>query len=197
MPVGFLLALVTGAHGAPSPAPLVFVSGKAITFRSPHGAFICPLPKDWVGSDHGTTLFLERPKSCSVQGYPSSERNYRGSPANRRIEVFYWYWMGEDEPPTRCQQRGTMVLMGRKRPLCKIRESGALKFWSQARYQADTDAAISISLVTRPSTMAQDLRMFRNWAATVKPCRVRWSDSNGKHGAYGQAPDCPKAGVFF
>jgi hypothetical protein len=192
-----VLALAAAAASIPVSAPPVFVGGKAVTFRSPKGALICRLSKDWIGSDHGTTLFLERPKRCNRQGFPSSERSYRGSPAIRRIEVFCAYWMGDDEPHFACHKRGTMLLMGKARPLCASVAPKSITLWSQARYTADAEAAITISLVTRRSTMAKDLRLFQRWAATVRPCRVQWTDTDGKNGAYGPAPNCPKRGVFF
>jgi hypothetical protein len=192
-----LLALAAAGLCPPTAAPPVFASGKSITFRSPAGAWICPLPKDWIGSDHGTTLFLERPRSCERQGYPSSERNYYGSPATCRIEVFYWYWMGEDEPAYRCHRSGTLTFMGKARSLCLIRHRGMVTFWSQARYFADIDAAISISLVTHPARMSADLKLFRQWARGVRACRIHDKDAKGKSIAYGPAPDCPKEGVFF
>lgn len=195
--MSLFFALAAAVLDAAVGAPPVFVSEKAVTFRSPHGVFICPLPKDWVGSDHGTTLFIERPKSCSPQGYPSSGRNFRGGAATRRIEVYYGYWMGEDEPHYVCHRRGNLMFMGKNRPLCRSMNHGVVTLWSQGRYEADTEAEISVSIVTRQSTMANDLKLFRSWAATVRPCRVHWSDSDGKRGAYGPPPDCPKGGEFF
>jgi hypothetical protein len=90
-----------------------------------------------------------------------------------------------------------MLWMGKRRPLCLIRERGALKLWSQARFFADTESAISISLVTRPSAMAADLKLFRQWSRTVRACRIHDKDAQGKPYAYGPAPDCPRQGVFF
>jgi hypothetical protein len=194
--VDVLLALAAGLS-SPTLAPPVFISGKAVTFRSPPKTFICPLPKDWIGSDHGTTLFLQRPRSCARQGYPSSERNYRGSLGLHRIEMFYWYWMGEDEPPHKCHQIGTLAWMGKERPLCLTRVRGALEFWSQARFFADTDSAISIRLVTSSPSIAADLKTFRSWSTTVRACRIHAKNANGKPFTYGPTPDCPSNGVFF
>ena len=47
-----------------------------MTFKAPASAFFCPLSPDWVGSDHGTTVFLARPKACYGAGYPSSSRGF-------------------------------------------------------------------------------------------------------------------------
>jgi hypothetical protein len=52
-------------------------------------------------------------------------------------------------------------------------------------------------LVTRPSTMASDLRLFRQWATMVRACRIHDVSVKGKPFSYGPAPDCPRQGVFF
>ena len=42
----------------------------------PLGPFYCPLPPDWIGSDHGTTLLLSRRAGC-------------GDSPSRSIELYY------------------------------------------------------------------------------------------------------------
>ena len=72
-------------------APPVYVSPNYnLSFRSPPGAYYCPLPKGWVGSDHGTILFLQRPARCGGAGYPSSSRGFEPAGLSR-IDVYYGY----------------------------------------------------------------------------------------------------------
>jgi hypothetical protein len=194
-----LLALaVIAAAAPPIAAPAIFVSEKAVTFRSPPNTFICPLPRDWNGSDHGTIMFLDRPESCEGAGYPSNGRGWNGKRNARRIEVYYQYWMGQDEPTTpQCHKAGNVVLMKRWAPLCLTRDKHGIRVWARARYMADTDAWIEVALITKPSALDRDLPLFRHWITTVRSCRVEWQTDDGKHGAYGSGPDCPQDGKFF
>lgn len=194
-----LLVLAAATAIAATPAPPIFVSGKALTFRSPPGTTICPLPTDWVGSDHGTTLFLEPPKGCGGAGFPSSARHWDADGLIRHMAIFYAYWMGEDEPPPpKCEPVGKVELMGSQRQLCTSPVPGGVRLWATARYMADIDSSMEVSLTTRRETLPDDLRRFRAWTSSIHPCRVHWSNEfTGKTGTYGPAPDCPAKGIFF
>jgi hypothetical protein len=85
---------LAAALAVPVAAPPVFVGGDyALTFQTPRKTTICALPSDWVGSNHGTVIFLRPPKRCGGVGYPSSSRGF--SDDVPRIEVFYAYWLGD------------------------------------------------------------------------------------------------------
>src|SRR5687767_6170802 len=116
-PSGYAPAATDGSE--PQPAPRQYMTGMyGLTFAVPDGATYCPLPEDWIGSDHGTTIFLERPGACGGSGYPSSSRDFASDPA--RISLFYAYWMGEDEPPPPpCKGVGSISFLGEARPICE------------------------------------------------------------------------------
>src|SRR5271156_6676533 len=96
-PIAPILAAV--AVSAPTPAPSLYVTENyALTFRTPPHTTICALPDSWVGSDHGTVIFLAPPRSCGRPGFPSSSRGFRGNVP--RIEVYYAYRVEETPAPS-------------------------------------------------------------------------------------------------
>jgi hypothetical protein len=184
-----LLLAVTVALGKPVPAPLEYVTQNYdLRFRSPPHLTICPLPDDWVGSDHGTTLFLAPPEKCGGAGYPSSDRGF--TPDRPRIEVFYAFWDAEDAPPVHCHGVGWTKLLGRWRRICRTEDTGDVRMSVQAIYSAGGDAEVDVALVTTPNRLAADLQTFRKLAATIQTCTSTWSDQNGVH-KEGRGPMCP------
>lgn len=94
IPMSIALALAAVSLSTPIPTPPIFVAGDyALTFRAPPNTTTCPFPADWVGSNHGTVVFLRPPKGCGGVGYPSSSRSF--SENVPRIEVFHAYWIGD------------------------------------------------------------------------------------------------------
>jgi hypothetical protein len=66
------------AHPLPVPA-LYVTKNYGLMVRVPPRRTYCPLPADWVGSDHGTTVFLVPPADCAATaGYPSTARSWSG-----------------------------------------------------------------------------------------------------------------------
>ena len=184
--------------GGPKPAPPVFVSvNYALTFRSPPNAMICPLAPDWVGTDHGTTIFLAPPGDCGGAGFASSNRGFSNTPP--RIEVYYQYWLHDpNTPPPRCRRTvGSIKLIGKARPLCRAKDNGTLELSASAAYSADARAWVLVSLVTTPDRLKADTAALRNLAASVKPCRQTWSTTDGRSGVFGTGAACPADGVFF
>jgi len=193
------LAMVAVAYaGPPESAPPVFVSvSHALTFRAPSGTLICPLPKNWVGADHGTMLFLVSPGRCGEAGFPSGSRSFdRNTP---RIEVYYQYWL--DDPPTpppRCKHPvGSMSLFGKARPLCQSRKDGMIETSSTAGYMADSRTWVEVSLQTPPNRLKADIEVLKQVAASIQTCRETWSMNNGRSGAFGVGKPCPIEGKFF
>ncbi|MBI1685799.1 hypothetical protein [Caulobacter hibisci] len=194
-------ALLTGASPAPAPqpaqpAPAVFVSGvHGLTFRSPPGAGYCPLPDDWVGSDHGTDLLLNG-GLCTSPGYPSVGR-FVATKGVAAIMVYYGYdpTAGDDEPrrPPPCHKVAVARLMGADHPVCRERYEGRLYYSVEAKYRADTASEVSLQLVTTPQRLASDLEILRALAATVQACKSDWMVE--EHVGTGEA--CPKDGVYF
>jgi hypothetical protein len=192
------LMMAAAVTGAPQPAPPIFVSGNyALTFRSPADTTICPLAPDWVGSDHGTVIFLTPPHACGGAGYPSSSRGF--SPEAPRLEVYYQYWLDDpDTPPPPCRHVIGRVRFVRKlRPLCRIAQGGMLRISVSARYTADNPAWVEVAAVTTPLRLKTDLQALKALSASLRPCRASWSTSDGKSGTIGTGADCPADGKFF
>jgi hypothetical protein len=197
-----VLMLATAGASAPAPAPAQFVSfNYAITFASPKTASYCPLPADWVGSDHGTILFLEPPEACGNAGYASSGRSF--TPDAPRIEVYYGYaFPPEDgDPPKPCARHGTSRLFGADRPLCGLQTRGMSVFWVSATYEGNTKEA-AFTLVTTQARLPGDLARFRALTASARGCTASYVplDEGGKPlgpaEQNGCGPPCPP-GSFF
>lgn len=198
--------LLSNAPAAPArrpfPAPAQFLTGlHALTFHSPAGSTYCPLPSDWVGADHGTTLFLTPPARCGGAGFASSSRGWDGAAA--RIDVYYGYWMGEDisEPPP-CDRFGSIRLLGKDRPLCREKDK-AVTLSVSARFTGESDSEIALTLVTTPKRLIADLATFRAMAASVRTCSgVSHSydhkgRESGKPYRFGRGAPCPAAARHF
>ena len=198
-----LAALVLGTQplgaAAPKAAPLRFTTQLyALTMLSPANGSYCPLPPDWVGSDHGTIVFLERPRVCGGAGYPSSGRGFR--PANApRIEVYYAYWMEEDEPPPPpCHRVGDVRLFSRLHPICQAHDDGMITQTVQGRYRADIESQVILTLVTTPDRLGRDGAAFRRMVESIRTCKATWHDAGHKSKGFtiGTGQPCP-AGTFY
>jgi hypothetical protein len=193
-------ATATPPVNHPKLAPAQFTTDQyGLTFHVPNRATYCPLPKDWVGSDHGTVVFLERPTRCGGAGYPSSGRGFDPGDASR-FELFYAYWMGEDEPPDPpCHRVGRTLFMGKNRPICESREGGVITRTISARYFTDIEAKAYFSLVTRPQRLSTDMAAFRSAAASFRTCTAIWHDPQHKTKDFttGHGPLCPRDGRWF
>jgi hypothetical protein len=51
--------------------------------------------------------------------------------------------------------------------------------------------------VTTPQRLRAGQKAFRVVTSTLAPCRVTWSDSDGKSGSFGVGNPCPADGQFF
>ncbi len=164
--------VMAAALAGPLPAPPVYVTENyTLTFRPPAGVTYCPLPKGWVGSDHGTVLFLVPPERCGGAGYPSNGREF--SPNVPRIEVFYGYWDADDMTPPACPQPiGATVLMGQDRPLCRAKADGMETVSVRAEYSNDSPAAVTFTLATTPERFDKDLEILRDMVASARTCQA-------------------------
>jgi hypothetical protein len=184
---------------APRSAPPVFVSGVyALTFRTPKNTLICPLSPDWVGSDHGTVVFLSSPGSCAGAGYPSSSRGVAQDAP--RLEIYYQYWLDDPAtPPPACyhHKTGSVMFVGKRRRVCMSREGDKLRISVNGRYSAGQPAWVEVTLVTTARRLSGDIRALREVAASLRPCRSSWSDDKGRSGSYGTGKACPADGQFF
>jgi hypothetical protein len=200
-----LLLLGTSCDAARSPdrtdakpAPREYMSGMyGLTFAVPPGLTYCPLPEDWIGSDHGTTLYLEPPRSCGGAGYSSSSRRY--DPRDlARITLYYGYWMGDDAPPPQpCKRVGAIRFLGKARPVCETDEGGLIMRSVTARYMADNEAEAVLALVTRPGRDASDMADFAAVAASMRPCAATHHGRDGSQFTVGTGAPCPATAVWF
>ena len=196
-----LLALPLSAVGAvpPRPAPPVYATANyGLTFRSPPGTTYCPLPRNWIGSDHGTMLFLESPGDCGGGGYASSDRGFQHDAA--RIELFYVYAAEDDSPPLpRCPGR-QIRFVGSLRPICIHREGDGVRATVEARYDIGRHSSpgrVVLSLVSRPERLRAHLAAFRRLAANLHTCTALWPAANGSPShTVGVGPRCPQVGTF-
>ena len=199
--IWFLAAIAFNSEAAfakpgPLPAPARYATGNyGLTFPVPHGVTYCPLPRNWVGSDHGTTLFIERPRRCGGVGFPSSSRGFEPETVSR-ISVFYAYWLGDDEPPpSPCHHVGTVRFLGQARPICETHDRGRVVREVRGRYVADIEAEAVLTLVTRPGRLEHDMAAFRLVAQGMRACNGGWRDAKGV--ALGKGPACPKGVRWF
>ena len=189
--------LQTPKPSDPQQVPGEYVTGNyGLIFQPPQKSFFCPLPKDWVGSDHGTFLFLKRPTACYGAGYPSSSRGFE-PPTTARIEVYYGYAPEPDEEkPQACKVAGTAMLFGKKVSLCKREWQGMTAISASGRYTADAPAEFSATLVALPADQKAYMPMFLSFLASVHACDAGWTDSRtGKHMGF-RGARCPRTRWF-
>jgi hypothetical protein len=187
------LTSVAWANG-PLPTPSLYVTPNyGLTFNTPVGASYCPLPKSWVGSDHGTTLFLERPKECARGDY---EQEF-SPPSVPRIDIYYAYWMGDDEPkPPACDADGSTTLFGQRHAICFGQINGMVTEEIRALYTFDGPVQVVITLTTTPPRRKQDLATLRALTASMRSCKAGATNATGKHFVFGTGQPCP-AGSWF
>jgi hypothetical protein len=193
----FLALLLAAALAtSPKPAPPVFATGiYALTFRTPPGSTYCPLPEDWVGSDHGTTVFLLPPRRCRGAGYPSSARGF--TPNVPRIDVFYAY--AGDNDTTSCRHPiGTIRFVGQPHGLCRTTRGGRVQITVGAFYQSDLRAEVDVTLDTTKQRLDTDMRVFRSLARSLRPCTAKlWDEHGMQTGTIGTGEACPRGGEDF
>jgi hypothetical protein len=199
-----ILPVLFGASSVAAPlaspprlAPARYASDKyGLTFRVPARATYCPLPSEWTGSDHGTSVFLEAPRRCDGAGYPSSSRGFEPESV-ARIELYYAYWMGEDElPEGPCRRVGSILFLSVRHQVCEQRKSGFVVRRVKARYSADIEAKAVLTLVTRPERLKGDMKTFTTAAASLRTCKSIWHGSKGRF-TIGHGPLCPRSARWF
>ena len=200
MVIGFAMAAALAAGSSPLPTPSVFVSAQyGRTFRTPPSSSYCALPAVWVGSDHGTVIFLTPPKRCSGAGYPSSGRGFDGDVP--RIEVFYAYDIGDDDADEKaapCHEVGRAVFLGKLRRLCRSSSRRKVEVSVTAKYQADIAAQTSLTLVTSSARLKDDLRRFEALLKSARTCTATWHDDKGGPSVTtGSGAPCPAGARWF
>lgn len=194
-----------GATSAPDPlpAPRVYRSAdKNLTFPTPVASFYCPLPEGWVGSDHGTVVFLISPKRCGrAGGVPSSERGALNAP---NIQVYYGYDVLEEDqkqPRAPCETVGEARFLGGDRPLCIVRHgSGVVEVRAEASYMAegaeqDLKAEAAFTLVTDSGRLRTDLAVFKTLLEQTGTCNR--TDGVDEPSYPNDRPDCAPDALWF
>jgi hypothetical protein len=186
-----------------------------IAVRVPAGLYYCPIPEDWVGADHGRSLYLIPPTRCdSTAGYvlgPVSE-------PLPRIDLYYSYNVAEAEYPdgerpartaaelmrqdcARPRRLRDVTLLGQPALACEKRHDAEIDvvvstpYDLEPRAEGDSpDAQLSVTLVTTPARIASDRATFNAFVRNVYQCAAQW-DSGKKSfwvGAAPARPACPR-----
>ena len=175
MPIAAALLMLLGAARFPPPeraAPPVFASVTyGLTFRAPPGSYYCPLQRDWTGSDHGTVMFLGKPKACFGAGGVSSVRGFAPGKIPR-IEIDYEHALDPEDrgAPRKCTLAGHVMLFDRARNLCVVRLDGVPTYVVDADYDSDGAETLSVRLVTSDLRRDTDLATLRRFLAGVRAC---------------------------
>jgi hypothetical protein len=184
----FALAEVATATLAPRPAPPLYVThNEGLAIRIPRGLTYCPLPDDWVGTDHGVALYLTPPSGCGGAGFQSSDRDAKTeTPA---IGIYYEINSADFADRRPCRLPVAMRVFGRNLRACRRRDHGWITVEAWTDYSVDTDPHdLILTLRTTKTRYASDLARFRAFAEGVRACRPEW--------AAGRQPACPKTQWF-
>ena len=184
----FALAETATAPSKPLPAPPLYVThNQGLVIAVPRGLTYCPLPADWVGSDHGVELYLAPPHSCGGAGYPSSGRD--ATPRTPAFEVYYEFNTDDYVDRRRCIAPVRLTLFGRRASACRRPDGDWITVEARANYVVDKEAHdLVLTLRTTSPRYAADLLRFRSFAKGITACRPEW--------AGGRQPACPKAQWF-
>ena len=186
--------------------PLYVTENHGLVVHFPGGLTYCSLPADWVGSDHGTEVYLMPPSSCGAsKGFPSTAR-FPDSEVPM-ITLFYGYNVVEDldQPKaaaTGCASPSTpiaysLTLFGKPTVGCqnahdKLIEISVAGFYSDENPTTDMpDHQISLSLITTKERLADDLRILQGISNGIHVCRPSWAKKIKGH------KDCPQRVGWF
>lgn len=200
------------AVGQPQPVPRVYVTenhGLMATF--PPGLTYCPLPRDWVGSDHGTAVYLVPPTGCGASdAYASSSRAPESLVPT--IGLFYEYNVveishksGQFSPPRTpsealkiyCSEPHTrapsgITLLGVPAVGCLIEHGRSVEVSVVALYSVENetpgpaDHVLIVSLTTTRDRLSDDLRVLNEISQDISVCTPDWA-----RGTKGRSP-CPR-----
>ncbi len=190
----------------PQPAPRLYVtSNYGLMAKIPRGLMYCRLPDGWMGSDHGTVLFLEPPSGCiPSHSYPSSDR-----PTADFVPAIFFYYehnvadidRGKDEssPPRTsseyvrqsCERPYLKIpsglrLLGRPAVGCRHDDGDRVDITLAALYWSGNEGVI-VTLSTNRKRLSHDLPMLAKVASAISVCKPSWDKSRRV------APACPDA----
>lgn len=190
----------------PQPAPRLYVTNNyGLIAKIPAGLTYCRLPEGWVGSDHGTVLFLEPPSSCiPSHSYPSSDR-----PTPEFVPAIYLYYEhnvadvdrghGDSSPPRTsaeyadqsCEKPYRKIppgftLLGRSATGCRHNAGDRVEIALLALYWSGSEGVI-VTLSTTRERLSRDLPMLRKVTSAISVCKPAWDKSTRP------VPACPGA----
>jgi hypothetical protein len=181
----------------PKPAPPIYVThNHGIRADIPAGLTYCPLPSDWMGSDHGTTLYLVPPRRCGrTTAYPSTNR--RVSNPVPSIDLYYGFNVAEinrrdahSSPPRTsaeyvnawCEKPSQAIpvgltLLGAPALGCRhdqgsnvVIELMAVYSWQNSESDVRPERELVVTLSTTKERIEKDLRTFGLFAAGIRLC---------------------------
>lgn len=145
----------------------------ALAFPPVRGTWTCPIPPDWVGSDHGTILFLTPPARCYGIGFPSIARGFEPG-TTPRIEVYYDRTFIDDgiRPLTAksCRRIATARLFGSERPVCAMKAKVGLRTVRIASLYHQNEYEVELTLVTTAARYRRDFATLQRLAAAIGTC---------------------------
>jgi hypothetical protein len=161
----------------------------------PPGLTYCPLPRDWIGSDHGTEVYLVPPAACGLStAYQSSDRFLESRVPT--IGLFYAFNVTEIEhksglysPPRTsrevlaiyCTEPHTRApdgihLLGVPAAGCLIEHGRSVEVRVAGVYSAAgatgelPDHVLIVSLTTTKGRLGKDLGVFKMVAGGIHVC---------------------------
>jgi hypothetical protein len=180
----------------PRPAPPLFASPNyGIMASIPSGLTYCPLPTDWVGSDHGTEIYLTPPAGCRrYEGYSSSSRGETNSVPT--ISLFYASNVVEVDLPNysgpprneselmkvTCEDSqisapNGLTLLGKPAVGCRYNHGdqvtitvAQLYSLEKSRLNEAPDCELIVTLATTWPRLAKDLRIFAAITTSISIC---------------------------
>jgi hypothetical protein len=192
----FALSVAAQAHAGSRPRPAhgrFTTNNYTLTVIAPPGLSYCPVPRTWVGSDHGTILFLIPPSRCGGVGYAASDRG--ALPANLpHIEIYYGFSDPDSSPSPPCEKIGEIRLLRQDRAVCAQRGGATIVRTVTALYKNDTANQLSLTLVTTPKRLASDMAVFTRLVEGFSTCTSDMILPGAKR--FGSGPRC-KPGDFY
>jgi len=86
--------------------------------------------------------------------------------------------------------------MGQRRAICLGHRDGMITEAVSARYSADLDRRVTVTLVTVAARRERDLATFDTLAASVQSCATHFTGGAGKTVVSGTGQACPVGGWF-
>lgn len=187
----------------PKPAPRIYVSRKfGLVMKVPAGLSICPLPRNWSGSEEGTVLFLEPPSGClDTQSTSSAIRVPLGSVPSITVHYLanagrYDNFDGPIRAPRSSEELARQFcpqpvvapqvkLFDQPAVTCRSGMSGEkVRIVLMAVYGSGRTVLL-VSLQTTQDRLTKDESVLANVAAAITGCKVA-SDSKE------DMPVCPR-----